>query len=135
MHNVFIFQLRYTDILLSKSVGLNNYFETRSMSQESSISLWMKLFNNHICLQANTMNKRFPDTASPAPPPPLFLAPLKLHFNIIVNLGFSGMCIIFLISALNIDDNGYVLEPPRRCAMIKNWYKDSHKGSRIYKEN
>ena len=38
--------------------------------------------------------------------------PLKPHFYI-VKLGFTGVCIIFLISAKNIDC-GYSLEPPRR---------------------
>ena len=38
--------------------------------------------------------------------------PLKPHFYI-VKLGFTGLCIIFLISAQNIDC-GYSLEPPRR---------------------
>ena len=38
--------------------------------------------------------------------------PLKPHFYI-VKLGFTGVYIIFLISAQNID-YGYSLEPPRR---------------------
>ena len=38
--------------------------------------------------------------------------PLKLHFYI-VKLGFTGVDIIFLISAQNLDC-GYSLEPPRR---------------------
>ena len=38
--------------------------------------------------------------------------PLKPHFYI-VKLGFTGVYIIFLISAQNID-SGYSLEPPRR---------------------
>ena len=38
--------------------------------------------------------------------------PLKPHFYI-VKLGFTGVNIIFLISAQNIDC-GYSLEPPRR---------------------
>ena len=38
--------------------------------------------------------------------------PLKPHFYI-VKLGFTGVYIIFLISAKNIDC-GYSLEPPRR---------------------
>ena len=38
--------------------------------------------------------------------------PLKSHFYI-VKLGFTGVYIIFLISAQNIDC-GYLLEPPRR---------------------
>ena len=38
--------------------------------------------------------------------------PLKSHFYI-VKLGFTGVYIIFLISAQNIDC-GYSLEPPRR---------------------
>ena len=37
--------------------------------------------------------------------------PLEPHFYI-VKLGFTGVCIIFLISAQNIDC-GYSLEPPR----------------------
>ena len=39
--------------------------------------------------------------------------PLKPHFYI-VKLGFTGVYLIFLISAQNIDC-GYSLEPPRRC--------------------
>ena len=39
--------------------------------------------------------------------------PLEPHFYI-VNLGFTGVYIIFHISAQNIDC-GYSLEPPRRC--------------------
>ena len=38
--------------------------------------------------------------------------PLKPHFYL-VKLGFTGVYIIFLISAQNIDC-GYSLEPPRR---------------------
>ena len=38
--------------------------------------------------------------------------PLRPHFYII-NLGFTGVYIIFLISAQNIDC-GYSLEPPRQ---------------------
>ena len=38
--------------------------------------------------------------------------PLKPHFHT-VKLGFTGVYIIFLISAQNIDC-GYSLEPPRR---------------------
>ena len=38
--------------------------------------------------------------------------PLEPHFYI-VKLGFTGVCIIFLISDQNIDC-GYSLEPPRR---------------------
>ena len=38
--------------------------------------------------------------------------PLEPHFYIVI-LGFTGICIIFLISAQNIDC-GYSLEPPRR---------------------
>ena len=38
--------------------------------------------------------------------------PLKSHFYI-VKLGFTGVYIIFLISAQNIDC-GYSLEPPRQ---------------------
>ena len=37
--------------------------------------------------------------------------PLKLHFYIL-NLVFTGVYLIFLISAQNIDC-GYLLEPPR----------------------
>ena len=53
---VFIFQLRYTDIFLSKLVGLNNYiqmyFETRCLLQERSLILvrtvceWIKPYPN-----------------------------------------------------------------------------------------
>ena len=39
--------------------------------------------------------------------------PLNPHFYI-VKLGFTGVDIIFLISAQNIDNCGYSLEPPRR---------------------
>ena len=42
----------------------------------------------------------------------IILTPLKPHFYI-VKLGFTGVFIIFLISAQNIDC-GYSLEPPRR---------------------
>ena len=38
--------------------------------------------------------------------------PLKPHFYI-VKLGFTGVCVIFLICAQNIDC-GYSLEPPHR---------------------
>ena len=38
--------------------------------------------------------------------------PLKTHFYV-VKLGFTGVYVIFLISAQNIDC-GYSLEPPRR---------------------
>ena len=38
--------------------------------------------------------------------------PLKRHFYV-VKLGFTGVYVIFLISAQNIDC-GYSLEPPRR---------------------
>ena len=38
--------------------------------------------------------------------------PLKPHFSV-VKLGFTGVYVIFLISAQNIDC-GYSLEPPRR---------------------
>ena len=40
------------------------------------------------------------------------IGPLKPHFYT-VKLGFTGVYIIFLISAQNIDC-GYSLEPPRR---------------------
>ena len=43
---------------------------------------------------------------------PIQFWPLKPHFYI-VKLGFTGVYIIFLISAQNIDC-GYPLEPPRR---------------------
>ena len=42
---------------------------------------------------------------------PIYLWPLKPHFYI-VKLGFTGVYIIFLISAQNVDC-GYSLEPPR----------------------
>ena len=42
----------------------------------------------------------------------IILTPLKPHFYI-VKLGFTGVYIIFLIFAQNIDC-GYSLEPPRR---------------------
>ena len=43
---------------------------------------------------------------------PIYFLPLKPHFYI-VKLGFTGVFIIFLISAQNIDC-GYSLEPPHR---------------------
>ena len=43
---------------------------------------------------------------------PIYFDPLKSHFYI-VKLGFTGVYIIFLIFAQNIDC-GYSLEPPRR---------------------
>ena len=43
---------------------------------------------------------------------PIYFDPLKPHFYI-EKLGFTGVYIIFLISAQNIDC-GYSLEPPRR---------------------
>ena len=43
---------------------------------------------------------------------PIYFDPLKSHFYI-VKLRFTGVFIIFLISAQNIDC-GYSLEPPRR---------------------
>ena len=42
----------------------------------------------------------------------IILTPLKPHFYTI-KLGFTGVCIIFLVSAQN-KDCGYSLEPPRR---------------------
>ena len=42
----------------------------------------------------------------------IVLTPLKPHIYI-VKLGFTGVYVIFLISAQNIDC-GYSLEPPRR---------------------
>ena len=42
----------------------------------------------------------------------IILTPLKSHFYI-VKLGFTGVYIIFLMFAQNIDC-GYSLEPPRR---------------------
>ena len=47
--------------------------------------------------------------------------PVKPHLYI-VKLGFTGVDIIFLISAQNIDC-GYSLEPPRRCG--SNEYSQS----------
>ena len=46
--------------------------------------------------------------------------PLKPHFYI-VKLGFTGVYIIFLISAQNIDC-GYSLEPPQRGGSTKYHY-------------
>ena len=43
---------------------------------------------------------------------PIKFDPLKPHFYI-VKLGFTGVCIIFLISVQNTGC-GYSLEPPRR---------------------
>ena len=56
--------------------------------------------------------------------------PLKPHFYI-VKLGFTGVCIIFLISAKNIDC-GYSLEPPHRgCS---NEYPQSMFWAEIWKK-
>ena len=57
--------------------------------------------------------------------------PLKPHFYI-VKLGFTGVYIIFLISAQNIDC-GYSLEPPRRGG--SNEYPQSMFLSRNMKKN
>ena len=54
--------------------------------------------------------------------------PLKPHFYI-VKLGFTGVNIIFLISALNIDF-GYSLEPPHRGG--SNEYPQSMFGAEIW---
>ena len=43
---------------------------------------------------------------------PIYFDPLKPHFYV-VKLGFTGVSIIFIISAQKIDC-GYSLEPPRR---------------------
>ena len=55
--------------------------------------------------------------------------PLKPHFHI-VKLGFTGVYIIFLISAQNIDCE-YSLEPPRRGA--SNEYPQSMFWAEIWK--
>ena len=55
--------------------------------------------------------------------------PLKPHFYI-VKLGFTGVYIIFLISAQNIDC-GYSLEPPRRGG--SNEYQQSMFSAEIWK--
>ena len=55
--------------------------------------------------------------------------PLKPHFYI-VKLGFTGVYIIFLISAENIDC-GYSLEPPRRGGF--NGYPQSMFSAEIWK--
>ena len=55
--------------------------------------------------------------------------PLKLHFYI-VKLGFTGVYIIFLISAKNIDC-GYSLEPPHRGS--SNKYPQSMFRAEIWK--
>ena len=55
--------------------------------------------------------------------------PLKPHFYI-VKLGFTGVYIIFLISAKNIDC-GYSLEPPHRGG--SNEYPQSMSWSEIWK--
>ena len=55
--------------------------------------------------------------------------PLKPHFYI-VKLGFTGVYIIFLISAQNIDC-GYSLEPPRRGG--SNEYSQSMSWAEIWK--
>ena len=109
MHHVFTFQLRYTDILLSKLVGLNNNDETRCILRERSLILVRT-----VCEWSYST---------------IIYVTKAPHVYIIVNLGFSGMYIMFLISALNIDNNGYSLELPRWCAMIKNWCKDPHNES------
>ena len=46
--------------------------------------------------------------------------PFKPHFYI-VKLGFTGVYIIFLIPAQNIDC-GYLLEPPREYEKYQNFY-------------
>ena len=50
--------------------------------------------------------------------------PRKPHFYI-VKLGFTGVYIIFLISAQNID-YGYSLVPPRRTASSRRFYMITH---------
>ena len=55
--------------------------------------------------------------------------PLKPHFYI-AKLGFAGVYIIFVISALNIDC-GYSLEPPRRGG--SNKYPQSMFSAEIWK--
>ena len=55
--------------------------------------------------------------------------PLELHFYI-VKLGFTGVCIIFLTSAQNID-YGYSLEPPHRSS--SNEYPQSMIWAEIWK--
>ena len=57
--------------------------------------------------------------------------PLKPHFYI-VKLGFTGVYIIFLISAQNIDC-GYSLEPPRRGRGGSNEYPQSMFCAEIWK--
>ena len=57
--------------------------------------------------------------------------PLKPHFYI-VKLGFTGVYIIFLISAQNIDC-GYSLEPPHRGS--SNEYPQSMFWAEIRKKN
>ena len=47
--------------------------------------------------------------------------PLKPHFYV-VKLGFTGVYIIFLISAQNIDC-GYSLEPPRHSLCFEQKYE------------
>ena len=56
---------------------------------------------------------------------------LKPHFYI-VKLGFTGVYIIFVISAKNIDC-GYLLEPPRRC--VSNEYPQSMFWAEIWKRS
>ena len=55
--------------------------------------------------------------------------PLKPHFYV-VELGFTGVYIIFLISAPNLDC-GYPLEPPHRGG--SNEYPQSRFGAEIRK--
>ena len=60
----------------------------------------------------------------------IMLTPLKPHFYI-VKLGFTGVYIIFLISAQNIEC-GYSLEPPRRGG--SNEYPQSMFWAEIWKK-
>ena len=62
----------------------------------------MCLMSNNLCFQPKSIMKTYLCNFDP----------LKPHFYI-VKLGFTGVYIIFLISAQNIDC-GYSLEPSRR---------------------
>ena len=66
------------------------------------------LFYAQYSLKRYTGNIRYPITKTCL----YKFDPLKPHFYV-VKLGFTGVYIIFLISARNIDC-GYSLEPPRR---------------------
>ena len=94
---------------------LHIYFTHPNRSTESLIICMYA--NNIWTLKAKMCLRGYADNECPHQP---YIAktylynfdPLKPHFYI-VKLGFTGVYIIFLISAQNIDC-GYSLEPPRR---------------------